>query len=178
MNGLGKERIAETVAAAAIVALLAAALALGAKVLDTADSGRVAKALEHLSSGILVPAGSPVTAKAGPVRPSYPVHGIYDLARKDGRRVGTGMAVTVEGAGWSVETLVLLDDRDRVSSVSVRDGSAGVRAAELAAYLRRRSKDGTAGMDAVTDPRDLEFAVGSALETAVRQLRSGREGVL
>lgn len=178
MNSLGKERAAEILAAAALVALLAAAVALGAKVLDNTESQRIAGALESLASGILVPAGAPVTAKTGLVRASYPVRGIYDLSRKDGRGVGTGLAVIVEGSGWSVETLVLLDDRGRVSTAAVREGSAGVRAEELSDYLRRRSKDGTAGMAAVTNPRDLEFAVESAIEAAVRQYRAGREGGL
>lgn len=175
MNNSAKERAAETAAAAALIALLAAAVALGAMVLEGVESGRLVEAFLEMAQKTPVTAGPAVTAKPAASRPSLPVRRAFALSTRDGRAAGTGLTVIVEGAAWSSELLVLMDERGRIVSYAPRDGGSGIRAEELALFLRQREKNASGGFGAAADPRDLEFAVDAALEAALRFSRPGQE---
>lgn len=168
MTNPAKERAAETAAAAALIALLSAAVAMGAMVLERVESGRTAAAFIGMAQRTLVPAGSVLTALPSAARPSPPVRRIFTLSTRDGRAAGTGMTVIVEGDAWSAEMLILMDEHGRIVSYAPRDGGSGVRAEELAIFLRQRGKNASGGLSAAADARELEFAVNAVLETALR----------
>lgn len=175
MTNPAKERAAETAAAAALIALLSAAVAMGAMVLERVEAGRTAAALIGIAQRTLVPAGSVLTALPSAVRPSPPVRRTFALSTRDGRAAGIGMTVIVEGDAWSAEMLILVDEHGRIVSYAPRGVGAGVRAEEFAIFLRQREKNASGGLSAAADPRDLEFAVNAALDAALRVSRSGQE---
>lgn len=175
MNNFTKEKAAETAAAAALVALLAAAIALGAMIQDRAESGSIAASLARMAERTLVPAGISVRVLPSPLRASLPVRRAFSITDRAGRRVGTGAAVVVEGYGWTGELLVLADERGRLVSTLPRNGASGIRSEELAVYLRQRERKASGGLDVSVDPRDLEFSVSRALEAALAATRDGLE---
>ncbi len=175
MNNPSKERAAETAAAAALIALLASAVALGAMVLEGVESGRLAEAFLETAQGTLATAGPAISVKPAGTKPSLPVRRAFALSTRDGRAAGTGLTVIVEGAAWSSELLVLMDERGRIVSYAPRDGGSGIRAEELSQFLSQREKNASGGLGAAADPRDLEFAVNAALDAALRFSRSGQE---
>ncbi len=168
MNNSTKERAAETAAAAALVALLATAIALGAMIQDRAESGRIAVTVEQMAGRALVPTGTPVSARPLPKRPSPPVRRAFRVSTRDGRTAGFGVTAVVEGSAWNAEILVLMDERGRVVSAVPTEGSSGIRAEELAIFLRQREKKAKGGLGAAADTGELEFAVNRALDAALR----------
>ncbi len=175
MNSVLKERAAETAEAAALVALLSAALALGAMVLDRVESDRLAARFSDMAPGVVVPAGTELLATPISAHAAMPVRRAFRLSTRDGRMAGTGIAVTVEGTDWSAEILILTDERGRIRTSALRDGASGVRAEELAVYLRGLEKNSSGGLGPSADLRGLEFAVQSAMAAAVRIARNGKE---
>jgi hypothetical protein len=176
LNNSSKERAAETAAAAALVALLSTAIALGAMIQDRAESGKIVGAVERMAERLLVPSGTEVTVRPLSKRPSAPVRRAYTVYTRDGRTAGVGVTVAVEGSAWNAELLVLMDERGRIVSAAPRDGSSGIRAEELAIFLRQREKKAKGGLGAAADPGELEFSVNRALAAAVRLPSSSLEG--
>lgn len=176
MNNSAKERAAETAAAAALIALLSAAIALGAMIQDRAESGRIAGSVELMAERVLVPSGTAVTVRPLPKRPFLPVLRAFAVSTGDGRTAGIGVTVVVEGAAWHAELLVLMDERGRIVAAVPSEGSSGIRAEELAVFLRQREKKAKGGLGAAADPVELEYSVNRALDAAVRFPNSGTGG--
>ncbi len=176
MNNSAKERVAETAAAAALVALLSTAIALGAMIQDRAESARVAGSVERTAERILVPSGTALNVRPLEKRLSPPVRRAYFVSTRDGRPAGFGVTVSVEGAAWNAELLVLMDERGRIVSAVPREGSSGMRAEELAVFLRQREKKAKGGLGAAANPGELEFSVNRALDAASRLPNSNLGG--
>jgi len=175
MNSVLKERAAETAAAAALIALLSAAVALGAMVLDRVEADRVYARFSTMARGVLVPAGTELVGTPLSLHREMPVRSAFRLSTREGRVAGTGIAVIVEGSYWSAELLVLTDERGRIRTSALRDGTSGVHGEELAVYLRRLELNSSGGLGPSADLRGLEYAVKTAMEAAVRIARDGKE---
>lgn len=175
MNSVLKERFAETAAAAALIALLSAAVALGAMVLDRFEADRVFARFSAMAQGVLVPAGTELVGTPISAHGAIPVRRVFRLSSREGRIAGTGIAVIIEGSGWSAEMLVLTDEPGRIRTSALRDGTSGVRAEELAVYLRSLEMNSSGGLGPSADLRGLEFTVRTAMEAAARIARDGKE---
>ena len=176
MNNFVKEKVAETAAAAALVALLTAAIGLGAMIQDRSESEQTASILTRAAERALVPVGTEVSVRTRPGRTSLPVRKIFSVSTRDGREVGIGATLIIEGATWTSELIVLMDERGRIVFMLPRNGASGVQSEELTIYLSSREKKNQGGLAAAADARDLEFSVNLALDALRVSTRPDTKG--
>ena len=174
MNSIVKERAAETLAAAVLVALLSAAVALGALVQERTEADRISEYLVGMAQRSLAGSDGSLVPTSISYRVSLPMRRAFQMRTRDGRKAGLGISVIVKGPYWSTELLVVTDNQGRIRSAASREGASGIHAEELDIYLRQREKGTSSGLGPSADFRILDYAVQAALEAAVDFARASQ----
>ena len=173
MNTLTRERLAETAAASAVIAVVATAICLGALFLERHESKLVSAQLFPLAEKNLQPrTGSRLIQKDAPDKPTSVIQRAFRYEDKQGNLVGAGLSVRVAFPEWDKELLVLTDAKGRVRTYETRIGAPGAVAEDFETYILSRRKGSASGLDAPVDIACWDFSVASALEEASRFVRS------
>lgn len=177
MNTLTRERLAETAAASAVIAVLATAVCLGALFLDRHESKLVSAQLLPLAEqNLQLRPGSRLVQKDAPAKPTSVVRRAFRYEDKQGNLVGAGLSVRVAFYDWDKELLVLTDEKGRVRTYETRIGAPGVVAEEFETYILSRRKGSASGLDATVDIASWDSSVAAALAEASRFVRSWTGG--
>lgn len=177
MNGVLKEKAAETAAAAAIIAVLIVVISLGALFVDGLEGGRLSAALTPMAAKSLSSSGIDINQRQVPTRGFSPVRRAFLYTSKAGKLLGAGLSVEISAVDWEAELLIVTDERGRARSMALRGGLSGIRAEELETYILHRGKGTGQGLGPASDVRSLEYSIQVALEDAALFVRSKAGGL-